>query len=311
MFLVVSLVVSVFGALNVNMMGVSAVEYPAIYVDPPETWDTGLEPGDNYTISIKTNYTGDDIWGYQFGLSYNPNVLHGGVNKTDTWTGNGGQRKFYTTYTPVLKYSEYVYLNGSLQTIDVDYKMDYLVGEVYFKSAPGVDAEVKATYLYGVVNGDLITGEDEGANFEAGTFNETLGELSLTGGWFFYMTPEDPNVTSGPGILAYVTFTVVGYGFSDITLGGDTKLIGYNFTTHSKYDIIYAKFDVDHIQHGYFNNKILGDVNGDQTVNASDLSDFSEAYGSEPADPNCDFNRDNKVDASDLFDLSKNYGKSI
>jgi len=55
-----------------------------------------------------------------------------------------------------------------------------------------------------------------------------------------------------------------------------------------------------------------GDVNGDGTVDASDLLDLSKAYGSEPGDsnwdPNCDFNDDAKVDASDLFDLSKNYG---
>ena len=59
---------------------------------------------------------------------------------------------------------------------------------------------------------------------------------------------------------------------------------------------------------------ILGDANGDRTVNASDLSALSNAYGSKPGDtnwnPNCSFEGDNKVDAYDLFDLGKNYGKS-
>jgi len=58
-----------------------------------------------------------------------------------------------------------------------------------------------------------------------------------------------------------------------------------------------------------------GDVNGDGSVDASDLSELSNVYGSELGDPNwnpnCDFNRDHKVDASDLFDLGKNYGKTI
>jgi hypothetical protein len=58
-----------------------------------------------------------------------------------------------------------------------------------------------------------------------------------------------------------------------------------------------------------------GDINGDGTVNASDLSAFSEAYGSKPGDPNWnlygDFNGDKKVDAYDLFVLGKNYGKSL
>ena len=58
---------------------------------------------------------------------------------------------------------------------------------------------------------------------------------------------------------------------------------------------------------------LVGDVNHDGIVDASDLFDLSKAYGSKPGDDNwncnCDFNLDKKVDASDLFDLSKNYGK--
>lgn len=59
---------------------------------------------------------------------------------------------------------------------------------------------------------------------------------------------------------------------------------------------------------------ILGDVNDDRTVNASDLSVFSQVYGSQPGYPNwnpdCNFDGNTKVDAYDLFDLGKNYGKS-
>jgi len=60
---------------------------------------------------------------------------------------------------------------------------------------------------------------------------------------------------------------------------------------------------------------ILGDVDGDGAVGASDLIAFSDAYGSEPGDPNwdpyCDFNSDDKVDVIDLFHLSKNNGKTV
>jgi hypothetical protein len=56
---------------------------------------------------------------------------------------------------------------------------------------------------------------------------------------------------------------------------------------------------------------ITGDVNGDRTVNASDLFDLNEAYGSAPEDPNRELNGDGKVDALDLFALSKNYGKTV
>jgi len=60
--------------------------------------------------------------------------------------------------------------------------------------------------------------------------------------------------------------------------------------------------------------KIVGDVDDDGDVDASDLFNLSKAYGSTPIKPNwnatCDLNRDLKIDASDLFDLSKNYGKT-
>lgn len=63
-------------ALNVNTM-VSAVEHPAIYVDPASTVNPDLTVGTLYTVSIKTDYTGSDVWGYQFSLTYNPSVLEG------------------------------------------------------------------------------------------------------------------------------------------------------------------------------------------------------------------------------------------
>ena len=66
---------------------------------------------------------------------------------------------------------------------------------------------------------------------------------------------------------------------------------------------------------GQVHVKILGDVNGDGVVDASDLFDLSKSYGSKPGNPNwnpnCDFNGDNKVDASDFLDLNRSYGKTV
>jgi len=288
-------------------------------VVPTNTLDETLTAGKNFTISIYTDYNGSDVWSYQFTLSYNPSVLHiEPLNKTDTWTGDGTQSTYNTTIKPVIEYSEKVYVNDVLKTRGAQYAITYEEGRIWFFpfAIPPADSEVKAVYQYNIVNGDLITRDKAPtARFEAGTFNNALGTLSLTAAWFFY--GEKPvNITSGPGILAYVTFTVVGYGTSNITLGDDTRLIGWTEGGYGEdYDIINAKYDPDHIQHGYFSNKIPGDVDGDADVDTSDLSDLSKAYGSTPSKPNwnssCDFKRDYKVDAVDLFDLSKNYGKSV
>jgi len=160
---------------------VSALDYPAVYVDPPSIVDSTLRPGNNFTISIKTDYTGADITAYQFTLGYNPNVLNG----TE------------------------------------------------------------------IINGDVVTGETAG--FFPGNFGDTAGELSMTIAFFIYIFPP-PEVTSGPGTLANVTFTVVGTGHSNITLGDKTQLFGWDFTAGKKYLIVDAETMPDHIQHGFFNN---------------------------------------------------------
>ena len=148
---------------------------PYIAVIPDSVVDPNLTPDTSFTVSIYTDYTGDDVWGWQFTLSFNPLVLH------------------------------------------------------------GVD----------VTNGDLIENQ---TMFIAGDFNNTAGTLSLTGNFFFYGPGETPPTTSGPGTLANVTFTVVGTGESDITLGDETQLKA------PTYNIIDVAVDTDHVWHGYFRN---------------------------------------------------------
>jgi hypothetical protein len=102
-----------------------------------------------------------------------------------------------------------------------------------------------------VVNGDLIVGGS--AKFKAGTFDNENGTLSLTAGYYF-----EEEMTSGPGILANVTFTVVGEGASSITIGDETALYGlyldWDLMDYVEYIIIDAETMPDHIQHGHFRN---------------------------------------------------------
>jgi len=101
-----------------------------------------------------------------------------------------------------------------------------------------------------VVNGDLISAEN--VTFIPGTFNNTEGELWLTMAYSLNLSAPLPwprlNNT-GPGVLATVTFTIVGYGKSSITLGYQTMLVSVDGT-----HIVDAVNMPDHIGHGYFNN---------------------------------------------------------
>lgn len=46
-------------------------------VEPENTLDPALTPGDTYTIAINTDYAGSDIWSWQFELTFNTTVLQG------------------------------------------------------------------------------------------------------------------------------------------------------------------------------------------------------------------------------------------
>jgi PKD repeat protein len=210
------LLLFVISTLNVNTM-VSAVDHPAIYVEPDSTVDPNLTVGMLYTVSIKTDYTGSDIWGWQLSLTYNPSILEG----------------------------------------------------------------------YELANGDLITKDKNPfADFIPGTFNNTLGELSKTSAYFFFMVPP-PYLTSGPGTLANVTFRVVGIGPSDIILGVDTWLVGrHGSPDYTMYNIIDAETMPTRIGHGYFDNTgaeayppypPVAVITADPDAYANDLLTFSGA----------------------------------
>jgi hypothetical protein len=166
---------------------------PYIGVTPASTIDPAMAPGMNYTVLIYTNYDGNDVWGFEFTLTYNPNVLE------------------------------------------------------------GVE----------VVNGTLITDDVGITMWSPGSFDNAAGELSLTGNGFFALPPDPPPVTSGPGILANVTFSVAGAGDSHINLGSETRLIGLDTTTMENYNIVdVARPSAGHLLNGYFSNQqeIIHDV---------------------------------------------------
>lgn len=257
--LVLILLLSLFGRIgtNVNVSPVSAVPTsPYIAVVPEQTIDPSLTVGTIYTISLYTDYAGSDIYLWQFSLTYDPYVLQLDYhNKTDTWVGDGLTKNFFTSTTPIVANSQMVYVDDVLQTIPINYTINNESGRIAFKtpSTPKLGTEVKVVYTYGIVNGDLISSTKGLMVWASGEFNNTSGESGLTVAGFV-MTSV---VTSGPGTLAYVNFTVVGTGYSDITLGDDTQLVGYNASAPPEsqyYKIIDVATMPSQIGHGYFDN---------------------------------------------------------
>ncbi len=232
-----------FGVLNLDTVRLSAYESPAIYISPAyvSSTDPLSEIGANHTFYVYTDYDGSDVWGFEFGVTYDTNVLE------------------------------------------------------------GVE----------VVNGGLINE----TIMWLGEFNNTKGTLDV--GNSFYTPPlEDPPITSGPGILTNITFTVVGYGVSNITfVDRETRLIGaYEVGGEwEQYNIIDDSM-MGHIEGSVFENPNPGDCDVDRDVDYDDFIVLAGAYGSssgEPAyDGRADFDRDGDVDYDDFINLAGNYGTS-
>ncbi len=105
----------------------------------------------------------------------------------------------------------------------------------------------------------------------------------MTTAFLFFLEPPVP-FTFGPGILANVTFTVVGIGDSAITLGTQavepTRLITINATNPEvEYEIISDSYPgMYHILHGYFRNTAEAAIH-DLAVVSVTLSNTSVTAG--------------------------------
>ncbi len=196
---------------------VSASSGTTISVDPPAIWNPDMGPGTQFSVDIVVDYV-EKLWGYQFWLSFNPEVLSGISVENGPFLGSAG-------------------------------------GEVLVAPGAGFDNEA--------------------------------GELKLFGATIFF-TVEVPELLlpTGGGVLATVTFEVVGYGKSGIVLGDDTGLL------NSEGEWIVQ--GPGSLEHGQFANVKVHDVavteisthpswcyQGDPiyiTVTVENLGDFTETF---------------------------------
>jgi hypothetical protein len=218
------------------------------------------------------------------------------------------EKTLNSTYTVDKNYTVSIYTNYNISEGNDAYMYQFCLT---FNSSILEGLEVR--------NGDLITTAKHPTIFLPGTFDNTIGILKLTSATFDHSTTKW--TTTGPGILANVTFRVKGYGISDIHLSDTLDprpavLFGYNSAHVPKYyEIIDGFNDWGQLGHGFFSNKLIGDIDGDKDVDGLDLGKFGRSYGSLTGQPKykreCDFDLDGDVDNIDLGMYPPNYGKSI
>jgi len=142
-----------------------------------------------------------------------------------------------------------------------------------------------------------VTVENQGDYYE--TFNITIYYNTTTMG-NLTITDLSPKTTTPINFLWDTKGVTTGnYTLSANTtqIPGETDTADNNFTN------------------GVVRVKLLGDTDGDNDVDSSDLFTLAAAYGSKKGQPlykeNCDFDLDGDVDSADLFALAANYGKEL
>ena len=178
--LLVLFIVGWFASSIIFTNKASATSNATVYINPPNIFDPTLAPGTLFTIDILVENV-ENLRGYQFEMSFNPNILQGASVAVGSFLGSAG---------------------GTVLELD------------------------------------------------GSGFNNEAGKLGLTGAMLW---EKDPTYCpDGSGVLATVTFEVVGYGGSILRLGPDTGLTGSdgNWIIHG----------LDNVRHGYFANQETHDV---------------------------------------------------
>jgi len=104
-----------------------------------------LAPGETKVAHLTWDTTGLPVATYYI----KANATIAPKNKTDTWTGDGVTKIFYTTRKPIKTGSEKVYVNDVLKTKDLDYTITYSTGVITFiLAAPGSGANIRAEYQF-------------------------------------------------------------------------------------------------------------------------------------------------------------------
>jgi len=309
-------------------------------IDPPVIKNPEMLPPELFTINVDIgNVT--DLYGFTFNLTYNTVVLNGlGVviipfpNQTDfvvqlsiddavgvVWVNV----TYHSPAEPLTSYNATTLAVVTFQVADVgDSPLDLnslqltnfegmqIWNETYdgfFSNKPlhdlaVLDVSLSSTKVYcgWSVDIDAVV-RNEGSSTEtfsvtAYAFNETY---SLN-----YTIGSQPIVNMNPGAETTIRFRWDTSGVRPCT----------NYTIQIKAEILADETDVADNSYidGNVKVKLMGDVNGDKTVDVFDLiligAVFSSKLGDAKWNPDADLNNDSKIDVFDLILAGTNFGKT-
>jgi len=311
-------------------------------VDPPSIIDPSLVPPATFMINVTLEEV-RDLYGYQFNLTFDPNVLvclqveiQDVLNETNYIPNQNIDNVNGFTFINVTYYSPAVPLN-------FDSQLPVAAIEFRVKSLGATDLNLTDTGLVDS-SGQPITHEDFNGFFQSLIVD--VGVLSLSASPTAFYKGQSTNITSivtneGNATESFVlniyyngtlltTVNVTSLAPSTnatITVTWNTTVITPDYYQLSAQipPLPYETHISDNnITDGIVMVKIPGDINGDGTVDIYDALLAAAAFGShgpnyayagQPASPNwnpaADLNGDNIIDIYDVIILAAHFGQSI
>jgi hypothetical protein len=304
----------------------------SIYVDPAFRMDPSLHPGDTTMFSlVAQNFV--DVRTCQFDLRFNPNVLKvlsymvtnpigpSFVNfQLLSFNNTLGDLSAILTYDPVLSVASSPIINITFIIVG------YGVSPLNLNSTALTDANgnlishqtADGLFITAIRDVAVIDVEPYPQKVYAGrivTVNVTAANLGNLTETFMVSAYVDTNVSLGtqnvaslaPGANTTLSFywnTTGQPSCTSHTLSANASFLPFEFNTTNNFMVSPIPVKI----------KILGDINGDGSVNLTDLVLLANAYGSKVGDlkynPEADFNDDGKVNLLDLVTCAMHYGQS-
>jgi hypothetical protein len=170
--------------------------------------------------------------------------------------------------------------------------------------------QINMTWNKAILNMSKFTANEFLARSSSPTSSETLGlVINVTNNAAGTSSCAETLLGASSGIagptsgrLVSVEFKVVGYGSCDLIIS-TTGTLATTLLTSTGSAITTT------VTKGYFSNKLIGDINGDRTVDGVDFGLFAKAFGSTNVE--ADLNKDGTVDGVDFGLFAKNFGRSV
>jgi hypothetical protein len=307
---------------------------PTLAVEPPMIINSSLLPPLTFEISI-TIFNVTDLYGYEFSLSYDPNILccisltiHDPLNETHYLP------EFAVNNTAGLVWVKVTYYSPAVPiTTNATETLVTLIFRV--KGIGATPLDLHNTSLTDVYERPIIHEAEDGffANIVRDlAVIDVVPALSVAyQGWIVKI-----NVTiKNEGEITETLFDVNAY-YDNNTIGTITVpslapdaeiTITFDWNTKNatpcnnytiSAEVPPLPFELDlsdnYLSDGKVKIKLVGDVNTDRKVDVKDLVLLVKAFASYPGhprwNPDADLNGDHKIDIKDLVLLIKNFGKT-